>query len=226
MAYLLQIETSTSTCSVALSCNGNTIALHEETRHNIHASSLTLFIELVLIQASISIHEVDGIVISKGPGSYTGLRIGTSVAKGLAFALDKPLISINTLQAMTVGMINQYKSSTIFCPMIDARRMEVYTALYDINLQELQPTMALVVNENSFSEELNQGEIVFFGDGSGKCVEILSHQKNAIFAPNITPSAQYASAIGFNKYKMRAFEDVAYFEPYYLKEFISNSKST
>lgn len=221
MALILQLETSTTSCSVALSINGETIALKELNERNAHASHLTIFINDVLVECGKTMNDLSAVAVSMGPGSYTGLRIGVSTAKGLCYALDIPLIAINTLEAMAHGIkaIKNY-NSVFYCPMIDARRMEVYTALYNENLELILPTEAKIIDGDSFSELLNQ-KMIFFGDGAMKCAETLAKNSNAVFIENFINSAKDLSEIAFDKFKKAEFEDVAYFEPYYLKDFLA-----
>ena len=228
MALILQLETSTISCSVALSLDGNTIAVKELAERNIHAGYLTLFIEDVVAQCGKTLRDIDAVAVSMGPGSYTGLRIGVSTAKGLCYALDIPLIAINTLQAMTVGFMSLYNDqSVLFCPMIDARRMEVYAAVYNSQLDELLPVEARIIDEISFSDLLQNQNIVFFGDGAMKCQEVLAGNPTAIFVPEFLNSAKDLSSLAALKYDRKEFEDVAYFEPFYLKDFlITQSKKS
>jgi tRNA threonylcarbamoyladenosine biosynthesis protein TsaB len=220
MATILQIETATPVCSVALSINGKTIALKEEAAQNIHAASLTLFIEKVMKSANLKFTDLDAVAVSKGPGSYTGLRIGVSTAKGLCFALDKPLIGINTLQMMANGYMSQNPNyEGLICAMIDARRMEVFTAIYNSNLQEVEATNAKIVSETSFNSMLEGNDITFIGDGAEKCKLVLNHQ-NAHFSSLNFNSATNMSALALQAYNNQNFEDVAYFEPFYLKDFV------
>ncbi len=220
MAKILQIETATQTCSVALAVNGETIAIKEETSTNIHARSLTLFIQDVMKQASLTFHELDAVAVSKGPGSYTGLRIGVSTAKGICFAMDKPLIGINTLAMMANGFFNANPGYTgLVCPMIDARRMEVYTALYHKNLEVESPVEAKIIDENSFKSILEQYKVTFIGDGALKCMAALQGP-NSSFSDAIYNSAAGISKLALAAYQQQKFEDVAYFEPYYLKDFM------
>jgi tRNA threonylcarbamoyladenosine biosynthesis protein TsaB len=169
------------------------------------------------LAASKSINDVDAVAISAGPGSYTGLRIGASTAKGLCYALDIPLIAINSLKAlaMQVDIVEG-----MLCPMFDARRMEVYTALYSKDLKEIIPTKALVVESLEFAEQLDKGEVYFFGPGALKCQELIKHE-NAIFKLDIKVSAQGMSQLSNESFQMKNFEDVAYYEPFYLKDFIA-----
>ncbi|MCZ4245743.1 tRNA (adenosine(37)-N6)-threonylcarbamoyltransferase complex dimerization subunit type 1 TsaB [Pedobacter punctiformis] len=220
MAKILQIETATQICAVALSVDGQTIALKEESGQNLHAGNLTLFIEEVITASGLTYKDLDAVAVSKGPGSYTGLRIGVSTAKGLCYALDIPLIAIETLKMMAAGFLfenSDYKG--LVCPMIDARRMEVYTSLFDAELKVLMPTSAKIIDEASFSAVLNQHQITFLGDGAAKCAEILAHPNSAFSEINFN-SAGYMSALSFNAFKANDFEDVAYFEPFYLKDFV------
>ena len=175
----------------------------------------------VIDSAKITLKKVDAVALSMGPGSYTGLRIGTSTAKGLCYALDIPLIAISTLKAMAFAMAKNEKSA-IYCPMIDARRMEVFSALYDVNNKQLRGVQADVVDENTYVEFLSN-EIIFFGDGSLKCQEIINH-KNAKFILGINPSAKNLGILAKAKFENKDFEDVAYFEPYYLKDFVAGKK--
>lgn len=220
MATILQIETATSVCSVALSVNGKTVALKEEKAPNIHASSLTLFIEEVMKSADVSYASLDAIAVSKGPGSYTGLRIGVSTAKGLCFALDKPLIAINTLKMMASGYLSQHPNfGGLVCPMIDARRMEVFTAVYSHDLAEVQHTHAKIIDEKSFAPELQNHFVAFIGDGAEKCKLTLDHPNAHFYSDNFN-SAALMSELVDEAFTSKSFEDVAYFEPFYLKDFV------
>lgn len=220
MAIIIQIETATQVCSAAVSENGKTIALKEESASNIHASRLTLFIKEVMDTAGLQFAEVDAVAVSKGPGSYTGLRIGVSTAKGLCFALDKPLIAIGTLQMMAAGFVAGEPDFTgLVCPMIDARRMEVFTAVYDIDLNEVVPVTAKIIDEGSFAEVLELSNVRFLGDGSEKCRAALNH-KNATFSDINFNSAGNMSKLSYEAFTMDRFVDVAYFEPFYLKDFV------
>ena len=222
MALILGIETSTKNCSVALFKDGIVIAEKEHISDGYtHAEQLTLFIQDVINSANITLKKVEAVALSMGPGSYTGLRIGTSTAKGLCYALDIPLIAISTLKSMAFSMAENEKSA-IYCPMIDARRMEVFSALYDINNIQVRDVQADVVDENTYKEFLAD-EILFFGDGSLKCQEIINH-KNAKFIKGINPSAKNLGILAKAKFENKDFEDVAYFEPYYLKDFVAGKK--
>jgi tRNA threonylcarbamoyladenosine biosynthesis protein TsaB len=227
MSYILQIETATTVCSVALAMDGKVVNFKQLDERNIHAEIINLFIEDLVTGAGIQFGDLDAIAVSCGPGSYTGLRIGISTAKGLCFALDKPLIAVKTLEAMANGIITQGNYTNILlCPMIDARRMEVYTALFDMLGDEIEPVTAKIIDEDSFSEQLQSNKILFFGDGAEKCEAVLGSNTNAQFLPGFTNSATYLTQKAFYKFANEDFEDVAYFEPYYLKDFIAGIKKT
>lgn len=220
MSTILQLETATSVCAVALSINGKTVASKEETAPNIHASKLTLFIDEVMKQAGLAYSDLDAIGVSKGPGSYTGLRIGVSTAKGLCFALDKPLIAINTLSMMTAGFLAAFPDYTgLICPMIDARRMEVFTAVFDHHLNEVEATHAKIIDEASFLDVLTQHEITFIGNGAEKCSSIIQHPNAKFSVVNFNKASNMSSQAN-EVFTGKKFEDVAYFEPFYLKDFV------
>ncbi len=224
MAKILNIETSTRVCSVALSVNGKIVSIHESFTQNSHSELISLLSQKVVSEAGLKFTELDAVSVSKGPGSYTGLRIGVSTAKGYCYGLDIPLISVGTLAAMAVGIKNRLDNndgSTLICPMIDARRMEVYTALFSDELAEIEAVSAKIIDGESFNEYLSKQKLVFAGDGATKCKEVLNHQTNAIFIDDFHPSAKYLSEISEQKYKNQDFEDTAYFEPFYLKEFVA-----
>lgn len=224
MATIVNIETATKVCSISLSVNGKCISIRESLIDNSHSGQITVFIDEVICEAGISINNIDAFSVSQGPGSYTGLRIGVSAAKGLCFALDKPLIAVDTLESMTVGFINKFKlpENTLYCPMIDAKRMEVYCALFGNDLQKVLPIAAKIIDKNSFSEILTKNCIAFFGDGSEKCKStIISEQ--ALFFDNFNPSSKFMAGISEKKFHESHFEDLVTFEPYYLKDFIAGS---
>jgi len=220
MSTILQIETATPVCSVAISVDGETVVLKEEKAPNIHASNLTLFIDEAMKTAGIAYADLDAIAVSKGPGSYTGLRIGVSTAKGLCFALDKPLIAINTLKMMANGYLLQHSHfGGLVCPMIDARRMEVFTAIFDHQLNEVAHTHAKIVDDKSFVLELQNNYVSFIGDGAEKC-KVVIDDPNAHFHLENYNSAAFMSSLAYAAYQANEFEDVAYFEPFYLKDFV------
>lgn len=185
------------------------------------SAMLTSLMRDSVTHAGFELSDIDAIVVAKGPGSYTGLRVGVSTAKGLCYALDKPLIAINTLQAMALQLA-PFFPGYLFCPMIDARRMEVYAAVLDENNAFVQETQAVIMNENSFEDLLADHKVVFFGDGAAKCKPILEKHSNAVFpAIDIKPSARTVGQLGIVAFQNGQFEDVAAFEPYYLKDFMS-----
>lgn len=220
MTLLLSIETSTTVCSVAVHQDGRLLANQSLHLNQSHSSLLTPIIESLIKYAGFKPSELSGIIISKGPGSYTGLRIGTSTAKGLCYAFDIPLISVNTLEAMALQIQKYFPDDHLMCPMLDARRMEVYTTTLDHAMNILQETRPLIVEEGAFENMLDSNQIVFFGNGSGKCQSIIKHT-NAIFIKDIEPQASTIGFLGYEKFKRQQFEDLAYFEPFYLKEFMA-----
>ncbi|PST82156.1 tRNA (adenosine(37)-N6)-threonylcarbamoyltransferase complex dimerization subunit type 1 TsaB [Pedobacter yulinensis] len=216
---LLQIETATKVCSVAISIDGETRFLREEEGQNLHASRLTPLISGLMEEAGLKFGDLHAVAVSKGPGSYTGLRIGVSTAKGLCFAADIPLIAIETLQMMASGYASEAPGAAWVCPMIDARRMEVYTALFDGTGARLKETAAKIIDEESFRTALAAQNLVFLGDGAEKCRAVLNHP-NAQFVSGNFNSAAHMSALAFTAWREQTFEDVAYFEPFYLKDFV------
>lgn len=216
MSYILNIETATRNCSVALAKDGKTILCKEiaEVGYS-HAERLHVFIEQILVESGITYKDLKAIAVSQGPGSYTGLRIGVSAAKGLCYALEIPLIAIDTLEVLARQAVME---EGIIIPMIDARRMEVYSAIFDSNFKKIRDVKAEIIDENSFAETAEN--IYFVGDCQQKCQTVLI-QENFIFLPEIVfPSANQMSALSFEKFANNQFEDVAYFEPFYLKDFM------
>jgi tRNA threonylcarbamoyladenosine biosynthesis protein TsaB len=223
---ILQIETATTVCSVALARDGEVVAFKQVDQRNAHAEVITIYIDEVLAKAGVNYADIDAIAVSCGPGSYTGLRIGVSTAKGLCYALDRPLIAIETLESMAYGVIDKVIDADILlCPMIDARRMEVYTAVFDSKGKSIKPTAAEIIDENSFSDLLTANRILFFGDGAEKCRECLGNKSNAQFLPVFINSATNLTRKAQEKFLAKDFENVAYFEPYYLKDFIAGKKA-
>ncbi|MCX6172385.1 MAG: tRNA (adenosine(37)-N6)-threonylcarbamoyltransferase complex dimerization subunit type 1 TsaB [Flavobacterium sp.] len=216
MTYILNIETATKNCSVSLAKNGNTILTKEIAEQGYsHAEKLHVFMEEILNETDISARDLKAVAVSKGPGSYTGLRIGVSSAKGLCYALGIPLISVSTLQVLAkqVAIENGF-----VVPMIDARRMEVYSAIFDKNHQNIKEVQAEVLTDNSYAEFVEP--IYFIGDCQEKCQSVLT-KPNFIFLPEIVfPSSKEMSQLSFEKFTNNDFEDVAYFEPFYLKDFL------
>jgi tRNA threonylcarbamoyladenosine biosynthesis protein TsaB len=224
MALILQIETATQTCSVALAKDGVVLDYIERTERNIHASIITIFIDELMKKNNYQFSDLSAIAISMGPGSYTGLRIGVSTTKGLCYALDIPLIAINTLEAMSSGFVSNHFSinpDTLFCPMIDARRMEVYCAVFNSKTTVVLETKAEIIDENSFKDILDHHIVYFFGDGALKCESSLGTHLNARVIDDYENSARHLTALAYQKYSQNDFEDVAYFEPFYLKDFIA-----
>lgn len=217
MSIILNIETATKNCSVSIADKGQILALKELNNGNYsHAEVLHPFIVDVLKEANLSTNEIDAIAVSKGPGSYTGLRIGVSAAKGLCFAFDAPLISIDTLTSLSYSItINE----GYIIPMLDARRMEVYAAVFNENHQKVREIKADIIDQNSFLEYLNSAKVYFLGDGSQKCKEIITHE-NAVFVDAKFPSAKEMAKLSYDKYQKSDIENVAYFEPFYLKDFV------
>jgi len=224
MSVILSIETATEVCSVALAQDGELLALKESANSNEHASHLTLFIQEVLEEARIKLNALDAVAVSKGPGSYTGLRIGVSAAKGLCYSLDKPLIAVSTLKALAYQALSLYPAlknpETLICPMIDARRMEVFTALYNQHLEEICPIDALILDQHTF-DDFSRYTIAVIGNGAGKCTELFAGSKNIIFPGNVRNSAKAIASMATSMFHNKAFVDTAYFEPYYLKDFIA-----
>ena len=226
MPIILAIETALQTCSIALTQDNKLLDLIEVDGRYIHAEKITVFINETLSHSSKNIKDIGLICVSKGPGSYTGLRIGVSVAKGLAYGLDVPLVSVSTLEGLTVGAILHKKDKgALYCPMIDARRMEVYTCLYNAECQIVQEVSAKVVDENSFAELLSSNKIYFFGDGMEKCRLMLEKHTNAHFIDNIKSSAAYLVPAAIKLFEARKFENLLTFEPYYLKDFFTTAKT-
>ncbi|MDE6859341.1 MAG: tRNA (adenosine(37)-N6)-threonylcarbamoyltransferase complex dimerization subunit type 1 TsaB [Duncaniella sp.] len=221
MAVILNIETSTNVCSVALTAEGMVLAHQEDMEGRNHAALLSDYIKYCLDFAREKELKLDAVAVSMGPGSYTGLRIGLSEAKGLAYALDIPLIGVNTLQllACQVMFTRELEGDEIFVPMIDARRMEVYTAAYDFALQDVMGQQPLILDENSYADILASGsKVLFFGNGSDKAKEVIK-APNATFVPEIVPLAIDMIALAERAYSQRDFLDTAYSVPNYIKDF-------
>ena len=218
MSTILSIETATSSGSVSLHKSGHLIGLQQYNIEKSHSSLLHVLIEQLLNNSGISKNDLDAIAVSAGPGSYTGLRIGVSTAKGLCYALDKPLISINTLECMAYQVASVAHENSLLCPMIDARRQEVYCMIVANDMKIIQVTEPLIIDELSFQEKLDKKKIFFFGDGSDKCHEIITHL-NGVFIKIIIPSAKEIGILAGDKFDKEQFENLAYYEPFYLKEF-------
>lgn len=225
---ILHIETATNVCSVALSEGDRMLALRESSEDRSHGTLLTLFIGEVLSEAGRQADQLSAVAVSKGPGSYTGLRIGVSATKGIAYAQNIPVAGIITLRSMTLsamenetvqGLQMEYPD-LLFCPMIDARRMEVFSAVYNANLEEQEPVSAIIVEADSFKRILDKKHVAFFGNGADKIRDTIRHE-HAHIITGIEPSAKQMIPLALEAYKKKQFEDTAYFEPFYLKDFIA-----
>lgn len=222
MAILLALETSTTVCSVALSVNGEIISQRQTDLPNSHAQTLTVFVDEVMKESHLSYSKLDAIAVSEGPGSYTGLRIGVSTAKGLCYALSKPLISVSTLQTMTQQVLGSHKplnESVVLVPMIDARRMEVYSAHFNALGEMIRNVVAEIIDESSYLTLLEKNEVVFFGNGAEKLKDTIVHPQG-LFIDGIVPLAKDMVSLADKKYGQGEFVDLAYFEPFYLKDFM------
>ncbi len=228
MAAILNIETATPLCSVALAIDGQVVSRRETFEEKSHAARLTVYIEEILEEQHLQIKDLHAIAIGKGPGSYTGLRIGVSTAKGLCYGGEIPLIAVGTLRIMANyarevchdNSIPLTGENILLCPMIDARRMEVFSCLYTISGEEVEPISAKIIDDLSYASYLKASKIYFFGSGMEKCRPLLS-RPNAFFLDGIFPHATSLAALAEEKYKEKKFESLAYFEPFYLKEFIA-----
>ena len=223
MALILNFDTSTRICSVALSEDTKILASREDDQGRNHAALLTVFIDEVLKEAGKSPADLDAISVSKGPGSYTGLRIGVSTAKGMAYALSIPVIALPTLKIMAAGYLAQspdLPQNALLCPMIDARRMEVYAGFFSKQLEEVHKTSADIIDPNSYSDLRKNHTLFLFGDGAAKCKNVL--EGNEIFIDdNYRISATHMVDLSFKEFENQHFENTAYFEPYYLKDFVA-----
>lgn len=227
MALILNLETSTQVCSVALGRDKRCFDYLEGNEMMAHASLLGPLIRNILSQNNLFAVDLDAVAVSKGPGSYTGLRIGVSTAKGIAYALKCKLIAVNTLQALAMGvrhstafrLLNKTAGIDLLCPMIDARRMEVYSAMFTLDNTVVKNVSADTITPLSYNDLLDKHKVLFFGNGSLKCKESLRHP-NAFFLDNIDTSARYMVPLAATSYNKGIFEDIAYFEPFYLKDFI------
>jgi tRNA threonylcarbamoyladenosine biosynthesis protein TsaB len=230
MAILLSLETSTGVCSAAVHENGKLLASTELNIERSASSQLAVIIHDLLRLLGVQSGGINGVAVSEGPGSYTGLRIGVATAKGLCFALNVPLISVNTLRLMAYQITATWFAEEacdesvprkiFLCPMLDARRMEVYCLIADVELNVLESTASRIIDERSFDTWFARGRILFFGNGSEKCKEIIRHP-NATFVDGIIPSAARLGELAFRKFEDRAFEDLSSFEPLYLKDFVA-----
>lgn len=231
MALILHIETSEEICSVALSEGHRLLAFRESKEERSHASQLTPLIIELLESTGFQLNQLDALSVSKGPGSYTGLRIGVSVAKGICYALDIPLIGVNTLEALSVGAcqkqyLNKLKldptMKVLLCPMLDAKRMEVYRAFFNTNFQYEIETAAEIVERNAYQGILDKNQVCFFGSGAHKIKNLINHP-NAFFIPDVKPRSTYLIPFAYQAFIDQKFENTAYFEPYYLKDFVATT---
>ncbi len=219
MALILSIETSTTVCSVALTEDGKRLHDKKIFDEQSHSTHLTLLIDEVLRESKKSMKDLEAIAVSEGPGSYTGLRIGVSTAKGLCYTLGLPLLAVPTLKAMAFEVNEQLDDKDLLVPMLDARRMEVYTATYTKNLEEVDKLRPLVLDDQSFAETLKDQTVFFFGNGANKFMTLVKDQANAKFIDDVSPSAWAVGLLGHDRFIKGEFEDVAYFEPNYLKAY-------
>lgn len=226
MPTILCIETGSNVCSVALGNKQGILGVKEVCDEKAHSSLLNVLINDLCNEKKITLSEIDAVAVSKGPGSYTGLRIGVSMAKGICYAISKPLIAVGSLESMVYGIddyinVNQFgREEVLLCPMIDARRMEVYTALFNFQKHPLTEVKALVVDGSTFESRLKSKKVVFFGNGAAKCREVISNT-NAMFVDDFSPSARFMLPLAMLAYEEKDFKDVAYFEPFYLKNFVA-----
>jgi tRNA threonylcarbamoyladenosine biosynthesis protein TsaB len=220
MALLLALETSSTVCSVALMLDGKLLGSSELRLAKSHSSHITILIQQLLYNTGFTEKDLSAVAVSGGPGSYTGLRIGTSTAKGFCYALSIPLIAISTLHALAYEAVQftPNPGAYLFCPMLDARRQEVYTALLTPELQEILPDQALILDENSFRETLDTNNVIFLGSGASKWQDLLAEKANAFFLKNVIPTAAAVAHLAWPKFQAGLFENVAYYEPFYVKE--------
>ncbi|MCX6287809.1 MAG: tRNA (adenosine(37)-N6)-threonylcarbamoyltransferase complex dimerization subunit type 1 TsaB [Bacteroidetes bacterium] len=222
MGSVLCLETSSGICSVAIGQDGRILSCHESEQKNAHSAQLTNLIDMALSDAGLGLPDMDAIAVSMGPGSYTGLRIGVAAAKGFCYALDKPMIAVPTLKALALGMRELAGSGDfLLCPMLDARRMEVYTAVYDKSLNEIYPVSAEIITGESFADLLGSGTLIFAGEGAAKCKALLGTHEHSVFIDDFALSARFSYPLALGKFMHKAFENLAYFEPYYLKDFVA-----
>jgi len=222
---ILLIETSTPICSVALANGAELLAIRENHEGLSHATLTAIFVEEVMKEANVKLENLDAVAISKGPGSYTGLRIGVSIAKGLCYALNKPLIAVSSLQALAQTAAKHYDENQLFVPMIDARRMEVYSAVYNAKNECLRNVQADVVDENSYADFAKNQSLILLGDGAKKCEEIFKNNPQIRIDETLKISAKNMISLAQTAFENKDFVDVAYFEPFYLKDFIAGKPS-
>ncbi|HLW49371.1 MAG TPA: tRNA (adenosine(37)-N6)-threonylcarbamoyltransferase complex dimerization subunit type 1 TsaB [Sphingobacteriaceae bacterium] len=223
-AFILQLDTSTPVCTVSLSRDGKSLGVIHADGHNVHASSLTTQIAQLMEEQRLQYSDLAAVAVGKGPGSYTGLRIGVSTAKGICFAANLPLIAVDSLLMLAIGFqanhISDQSSNTLLCPMIDARRMEVYMAIYSAKMELIRATSAEIIDENYFDFLESDQEISLFGSGADKFEKLFLNHPQVKVVPGIQADAAYLSGLAYQAYIQQHFEDLTYFEPFYLKDFI------
>ena len=221
---ILNIETSTTCCSAAITIDGKPVASVEQLANANHASQLPVFIQQLLHEANVNGWHLDAVALSQGPGSYTGLRIGASTAKGICYGLNIPLIPVDTLQVLCASVPSGVlPDNTLLCPMLDARRMEVYTALYQqqgTQLSTISEVQAMIIDADAFAQTLAQQPVYFFGNGAAKCQSVITHP-NAHFVDNVVPQAQCMGLLAEMQPNSLDVKQMAYYEPFYLKEFVA-----
>lgn len=227
MSKILCIDTATDICTVSIFEGDKCLSFRDSKEDRSHAVQLAVFIDEVLKEKNLEVADLDAVAVSKGPGSYTGLRIGVSTAKGLCYGAGIPLIAVSTLQAMCYGVSEEFKvkhslKDYYFCPMLDARRMEVYTSIFNPDFSEVKPISAEIIEDKSFQEQLEKKHMVFFGNGAEKTKLHIRHS-NAIFYDSFFHSSKNMASITFEKFSSQQFEDIAYFEPFYLKDFVATT---
>lgn len=225
MAHILHIESSSTVCSVAISKNETLLVLKETNNGYTHAENLHVFIKQILEEAKLKPTDLNAVSISTGPGSYTGLRIGYSAAKGLVYALNIPLIEIPTLQALTQSALENIRKEALYCPLIDARRMEVYFGQFNHQLKEVKTAGALILTTDSISVFKDNQPLIFFGTGMPKAKEILSQLKQVSFIEDVMPSAKWMISLAYQKYLNNHFTETAYAEPHYVKDVYFENKN-
>lgn len=224
MSFILNIDTATETAKVSIAKDGKVLhSLTSESQRD-HASFLQIAIQQLFKNGAFNLQDIKAVAVTAGPGSYTGLRVGMASAKGLCYALNKPLITINTLEVLTIEAKHELKnqSGILFCPMLDARRSEVFTAIYNDTLTAILPPCAMILEENSFLNQLKKGEIVFFGNGAVKWKAICQHLNASFLIPYNQPHAM--ANLSYTYFIHNRFASLAYSEPFYLKEFQNNIK--
>ncbi len=220
MSLILSIESSTTVCSAAIHRSGQLLSQRLIETPNSAASKLAVLIQEAAAQARVTMEELEGVAVSSGPGSYTGLRIAVATAKGLCYAMQLPLIAVSSLELMAAQVRSEHPDAQWWCPMIDARRMEVYTTIFDREGNQVEPMQATIIDDTSFSSFLEQGIVSFFGNGSSKCQNVINHP-HARWIANVIPTADWLGKLAWKSFMAGQFEDVAEYEPLYLKDFVA-----